>query len=111
MQRLLQFAEWSLEGPASLLRPCTWGDEVGCSLARNLFLAYHWLSPLLNENEKSLFVRPMLVRIARQITERLAQDNLKQYPGHSHTSRLPAYLGLAGCVRDLPRHLAVLWRD
>ena len=29
MQRLLQFAEWSLEGPASLLRPCTWGDEVG----------------------------------------------------------------------------------
>jgi len=96
MQRLLQFAEWSLEGPASLLRPCTWGDEVGCSLARNLFLAYHWLSPLLNENEKSLFVRPMLVRIARQITERLAQDNLKQYPGHSHTSRLPAYLGLAG---------------
>lgn len=96
MQRLLQFGEWSVEGPASLLRPCTWGDEVGCSMARNLFLAYHWLSPLLNENEKELFVRPMLVRLARQITERLAQDDFKQHPGHSHTSRLPAYLGLAG---------------
>lgn len=96
MRRLLQFAQWSVEGPASLLRPCTWGDEVGCSLARNLFLVYHWLSPLLNENEKGLFVRPMLVRIARQITQRLAQDNFKQHPGHSHTSRLPAYLGLAG---------------
>ena len=96
MRRLLQFSEWSVEGPASLLRPCTWGDEVGCSLARNLFLVYHWLSPLLNENEKGFFIRPMLVRIARQITERLAQDNFKQHPGHSHTSRLPAYLGLAG---------------
>lgn len=96
MSRLLQFAEWSPEGPASLLQPCTWGDEVGCSLARNLFIAYHWLSPLLNDNEKGLFIRPMLVRIARQIVERLAQDNFKQYPGHSHTSRLPAYLGLAG---------------
>ena len=96
MRRLLQFAQWSVEGPASLLRPCTWGDEVGCSLARNLFLVYHWLSPLLNESEKGFFLRPMLVRIARQIVERLSQDNFKQHPGHSHTSRLPAYLGLAG---------------
>ena len=95
VNRLLLLAEWSPEGPASLLRPCTWGDEVGCSLARNLFLAYHWLSPLLNENEKNLFIKPMLVRIARQIVIRLDQDNFKQYPGHSHTSRLPAYLGLA----------------
>ncbi|TEW51237.1 heparinase II/III domain-containing protein [Psychromonas algicola] len=95
INRLLLLAEWSPEGPASLLRPCTWGDEVGCSLARNLFLAYHWLSPLLNENEKDFFIKPMLVRIARQIVIRLEQDNFKQYPGHSHTSRLPAYLGLA----------------
>ncbi|WP_413700496.1 hypothetical protein ACLKMH_00965 [Psychromonas sp. KJ10-10] len=29
INRLLQLAEWSPEGPASLLRPCTWGDEVG----------------------------------------------------------------------------------
>ncbi|WP_162063897.1 hypothetical protein [Vibrio taketomensis] len=26
--------------------------------------------------------------------ERLAQDEFKQYPGHSHTSRLPSYLAL-----------------
>ncbi|WP_435236862.1 heparinase II/III domain-containing protein [Psychromonas sp. PT13] len=95
INRLLKLAEWSPEGPASLLRPCTWGDEVGCSLARNLFLAYHWLSPLLTADEKSLFIRPMLVRIARQMIERLNEDNFKQYPGHSHTSRLPGYLGLA----------------
>jgi hypothetical protein len=95
INRLLLLAEWSPEGPASLLPPCTWGDEVGCSLARNLFLAYHWLSPLLTKNEKDLFIKPMLVRIARQIVIRLEQDNFKQYPGHSHTSRLPAYLGLA----------------
>lgn len=93
-KRLLQLAEWSPEGPASLLRPCTWGDEVGCSLSRNLFLAYHWLSPLLNENEK-WFVRPMLVRVAKQLRQRLAEDEYEQYPGHSHTSRLPSYLGLA----------------
>ena len=94
MGRLLQLAQWSPEGPASLLRPCTWGDEVGCSLARNLFLAYHWLSPLFNDAEKA-FVRPMLIRIAKQIRERLEQDSFKQYPGHSHTSRLPSYLGVA----------------
>ncbi|WP_413700497.1 heparinase II/III family protein [Psychromonas sp. KJ10-10] len=72
--------------------------KSGGSLARNLFLAYHWLSPLLNDNEKQLFIRPMLVRIAEQIMERLEQDDFKQFPGHSHTSRLPAYLGLAGLV-------------
>lgn len=94
---LLQLAEWSPEGPASLLRPCTWGDEVGLSLSRNLFLAYHWLSPLLTESEKE-YVRPMLVRIAYQMEERLAQDEFKQYPGHSHTSRLPSYLGIAALV-------------
>ena len=95
VERLLQFAEWSVEGPASILRPCTWGDEVGCSLARNLFLAYHWLSPLLKESEKAFFIRPMLVRIAQQMAERLEQDKFLQFPGHSHTSRLPAYLGIA----------------
>ncbi|TCS40445.1 DUF4962 domain-containing protein [Reinekea marinisedimentorum] len=93
-KRLLQLAEWSPEGPASLLRPCTWGDEVGCSLSRNLFLAYHWLRPLLNDNEK-WFIRPMLVRIGKQLRQRLAEDEFEQYPGHSHTSRLPSYLGLA----------------
>jgi len=111
MSRLLQLAEWSPEGHASLVRPCTWGDEVGCSLARNLFLAYHWLSPLLKDSEKA-FIRPMLVRIARQITERLDQDNFKQYPGHSHTSRLPAYLGIAALAlyREHDRdECAVLW--
>ena len=111
INRLLKLAEWSPEGPASLLRPCTWGDEVGCSLARNLFLAYHWLSPLLNDNEKALFIRPMLVRVARQIIERLNQDNFKQYPGHSHTSRLPAYLGLAALAlyREHDREECELW--
>ncbi len=113
MRRLLQFSEWSVEGPASLLRPCTWGDEVGCSLARNLFLVYHWLSPLLNENEKGFFIRPMLVRIARQIMQRLTQDNFKQHPGHSHTSRLPAYLGLAGLAlyREHDRDECEQWLD
>lgn len=91
---LLRLAEWSPEGPASLLRPCTWGDEVGLSLSRNLYLAYHWLTPLLTEEERN-FVRPLLVRLAFQMEERLEQDQFKQYPGHSHTSRLPAYLGIA----------------
>lgn len=91
---LLRLAEWSPEGPASLLRPCTWGDEVGLSLARNIYLAYHWLSPLMTDSEKG-FVRPMLIRIAYQMEERLEQDQFKHYPGHSHTSRLPAYLGVA----------------
>ncbi|WP_104036048.1 heparinase II/III domain-containing protein [Vibrio jasicida] len=93
-QLLLRLAEWSPEGPASLLRPCTWGDEVGLSLARNLYLAYHWLSPLLTAEECD-FVRPLLVRLAFQMEERLEQDQFKQFPGHSHTSRLPAYLGIA----------------
>jgi hypothetical protein len=97
LNRLLQLAEWSPEGPASLLRPCTWGDEVGLSLSRNLFLVYHWLAPLLNDSEKA-FIRPMLVRIAKQLKERLEQDNFAQYPGHSHTSRLSGYLGVAALV-------------
>ncbi|MGR5143948.1 heparinase II/III domain-containing protein [Photobacterium sp. DNB23_23_1] len=94
VQLMLRLAEWSPEGPASLLRPCTWGDEVGLSLARNLYLAYHWLAPLLTDSEKD-FIRPMLVRIAYQMEQRLEQDQFKQFPGHSHTSRLPAYLGVA----------------
>ncbi|MGV2987815.1 heparinase II/III family protein [Vibrio sp. E150_011] len=94
---LLKLAQWSPEGPASLVRPLTWGDEVGLSLARNLYLAYHWLSPLMTDSEKA-FVRPMLVRIAFQMEERLEQDQFQQFPGHSHTSRLPSYLGVAAMV-------------
>ncbi|MFA0413290.1 heparinase II/III family protein [Vibrio renipiscarius] len=109
---LLRLAEWSPEGPASLLRPCTWGDEVGLSLARNLFLAYHWLSPLLTDSEKE-FVRPMLIRIAYQMEERLEQDQFKQFPGHSHTSRLPAYLGIAALAlhKEYSRTTCARWLD
>lgn len=94
---LLRLAEWSPEGPATLVRPLIWGDEVGLSLSRNLYLVYHWLAPLLTEDEKN-FVRPFLVRIAFQMEERLEQDQFKQFPGHSHTSRLPGYLGVAALV-------------
>ena len=97
VELLLTFAQWSPEGPATLVRPLTWGDEVGLSLARNLFLAYHWLSPLMSEPEKN-FIRPMLIRIAYQMEERLTVDEFKQFPGHSHTSRLPSYLGIAALV-------------
>ncbi|OCH17483.1 MULTISPECIES: heparinase II/III family protein [unclassified Aliivibrio] len=109
---LLRLSEWSPEGPASLLRPCTWGDEVGLSLARNIYLAYHWLSPLMTKSEKD-FIRPMLIRIAYQMEERLEQDQFKQYPGHSHTSRLPAYLGVAALVlhKEFNQTVCERWLD
>ncbi|MGF1681259.1 heparinase II/III domain-containing protein [Photobacterium minamisatsumaniensis] len=109
---LLRLAEWSPEGPASLLRPCTWGDEVGLSLSRNLYLAYHWLSPLLTDSEKD-FIRPMLIRMAYQMEERLEQDMFKQYPGHSHTSRLPAYLGIAALAlhKEFERDVCTRWLE
>lgn len=112
LQLFLKICEWSPEGPASLLRPCTWGDEVGLSLARNMFLAYHWLSPLMETSEKQ-FARPMLVRIAYQMEERLEQDMFKQYPGHSHTSRLPSYLGLAALAlhKEYDRAICTRWLD
>ncbi|WP_088743955.1 heparinase II/III family protein [Cobetia sp. QF-1] len=97
VERLLKLAEWSTDGPATLVRPCQWGDEVGLSLARNVFLAYHWLRPLLAEGERA-FVRSLLIRVAEQMVLRLQQDDFAQYPGHSHTSRLPAYLGVAALV-------------
>lgn len=103
--RLLTLAEWSTDGPASLVRPCRWGDEVGLSLARNVFLAYHWLRPLLAEGE-GVFVRSLLVRVAQQMMLRLEQDDFAQYPGHSHTSRLPAYLGVAALVLHKEHDLA-----
>lgn len=110
VQLLLHLAEWSPEGPASLLRPCTWGDEVGLSLSRNLFLAYHWLSPLLTDSEKD-FIRPMLVRISYQMEDRLEEDKFKQFPGHSHTSRLPAYLGIAAIAlhKEFDRNVCERW--
>ncbi|MDA7746604.1 heparinase II/III-family protein [Psychromonas sp.] len=40
----------------------------------------------------------MLVRIAYQMEDRLNADEFDQFPGHSHTSRLPAYLGVAALV-------------
>lgn len=109
---LLRLATWSPEGPASLLRPCTWGDEVGLSLSRNLFLAYHWLSPLLRDSEKD-FIRPMLIRIGYQLEERLQQDEFHQYPGHSHTSRLPGYLGVAAlCLhKEFDQSVCARWLD
>ncbi|WP_413285411.1 heparinase II/III family protein [Vibrio sp. MA40-2] len=107
---LLRICEWSPEGPASLLRPCTWGDEVGLSIARNLYLAYHWLRPILTEEEQS-FVRPMLIRVAYQMEQRLEQDQFKQFPGHSHTSRLPAYLGIAALAlhKEFDRDICERW--
>ncbi|TEW54703.1 heparinase [Psychromonas sp. RZ22] len=109
---LLSFAQWSPEGPATLVRPLTWGDEVGLSLSRNLFLAYHWLSPLMTEPEKS-YVRPMLIRIAYQMEERLAGDEFHQFPGHSHTSRLPGYLGVAALVlhKEFERAVCERWLE
>lgn len=109
---LLALAQWSPEGPASLERPCTWGDEVGLSLSRNLYLAYHWLAPLMNEAEKG-FVRPMLIRIAHQMETRLTQDQFSQYPGHSHTSRLPAYLGIAALAlhKEYDSSICERWLD
>ena len=110
VELLLSLAQWSPEGPASLVRPLTWGDEVGLSLSRNLFLAYHWLSPLMTEPEKS-FVRPMLIRIAYQMEERLTADQFHQFPGHSHTSRLPGYLGVAALVlhKEFERDICERW--
>jgi len=107
---LLSFAQWSPEGPATLVRPLTWGDEVGLSLSRNLFLAYHWLSPLMTESEKS-FIRPMLIRMAYQMEERLIGDEFLQFPGHSHTSRLPGYLGVAALVlhKEFEREVCERW--
>ncbi|MGV3000527.1 heparinase II/III domain-containing protein [Vibrio sp. E150_018] len=109
---LCRIAEWSPEGPASLLRPCPWGDEVGLSLSRNLYLAYHWLSPLLTEDEKD-FIRPMLIRIAHQMEIRLEQDKFKQFPGHSHTSRLPGYLGVAALTlfKEYDETICERWLD
>ncbi|MAR72946.1 heparinase II/III-family protein [Halomonas sp.] len=97
VERLLTLAQWSTDGPASLLRPCRWGDEVGLSLARNVFIAYHWLRPLLSDGERD-FARSLLIRVAEQTHLRLRQDDFTQFPGHSHTSRLPAYLGIAALV-------------
>ena len=110
IQLLLALAQWSPEGPASLRRPLTWGDEVGLSLSRNLFLVYHWLSPLLTASEKE-FVRPMLIRIAYQMEDRFHQDEFQQFPGHSHTSRLPAYLGVAALVlhKEFDRSICERW--
>ena len=110
VELLLALAQWSPEGPATLVRPLTWGDEVGLSLSRNLFLAYHWLSPLMTEPEKG-FIRPMLVRIAYQLEERMNQDELHQFPGHSHTSRLPGYLGIAALVlhNEFDRSVCERW--
>ena len=110
VELLLSFAQWSPEGPATLVRPLTWGDEVGLSLSRNLFLAYHWLSPLMTEPEKS-FIRPMLIRIAYQMEERLEGDEFLQFPGHSHTSRLPGYLGVAALVlhKEFERDVCERW--
>ncbi|WP_199482476.1 heparinase II/III domain-containing protein [Vibrio owensii] len=109
-QLLLRLSEWSPEGPASLLRPCAWGDEVGLSLARNLYLVYHWLSPILTSDERA-FVRPLLVRLAFQMEERLEQDQFKQFPGHSHTSRLPAYLGIAALTlhKEFDKEICGRW--
>lgn len=83
------------------LGPCAidgeWDDETGISNVRNLPPAFDMLYPLLSEKQRN-YVASTIAVYARQCENKLKKINYEQNPSHSHTGRLPCYLGGAALV-------------
>ena len=92
---MLEICDWNPEGPCAVDGP--WGDEIGLSNARCLFAVYDWTYPLYTEKEHD-YIQKTLLLYARQILRTLRKQDFFNYPGDSHSGRLPGYLGEAALV-------------
>ncbi|MFI3227394.1 MAG: DUF4962 domain-containing protein [Clostridia bacterium] len=87
---LLTICNWNPSGPCSINGP--WGDEIGLSNCRCLPSVYDLIWDILTEKER-IFVERTLYIYGTQINENFAIRDFLQNPGHSHSGRIPAYLG------------------
>lgn len=88
---LLEISSWPTDDDDVTSVSARWGDEAGLSFAKCAHIAYDWLYPALNDEEKRL-VFTMCRERAWQTYRRLNRSNFLTYPGSSHEGRLIAYL-------------------
>ncbi|MHC4353461.1 MAG: DUF4962 domain-containing protein [Planctomycetota bacterium] len=88
---LLEIASWPTNDDDVTSVRARWGDEAGLSFSKCAHIAYDWLYPALNDQEKKK-VFDMCRARAWQTYRRLDRGNYLTYPGESHNGRLIAYL-------------------
>lgn len=88
---LLEIASWPTDDDDVTSVSAKWGDEAGLSFSKCAHVAYDWLYPALNDQEKKQ-VFDMCRARAWQTYRRLSRRNYLTYPGESHNGRLIAYL-------------------
>ncbi|MBL7189723.1 MAG: DUF4962 domain-containing protein [Phycisphaerae bacterium] len=88
---LLEIASWPTDDDDVTSVSARWGDEAGLSFSKCAHIAYDWLQPALNDNERKL-IFDMCRERAWQTYRRLERKNYLTFPGESHDGRLIAYL-------------------
>jgi hypothetical protein len=87
----LMIASWPTDDSDVTSVSARWGDEAGLSFSKCAHIAYDWLYPALNNNERKQ-VFDMCRARAWQTYRRLERHNYLTFPGESHDGRLIAYL-------------------
>ena len=88
---LLEVASWD-HNDDGLTHSWRGGDEAALTMARCFSTAYDLLYDVLTDTEREA-VCTTLSLLARHTYERILNDDFVHHPGHSHTGRIPAYLG------------------
>jgi hypothetical protein len=88
---LLEIASWPTDDKDVTSVSARWGDEPGLSFSKCAHIAYDWLYPALDDNQKKQ-VFDMCRARTWQTYRRLERRNYLTYPGESHNGRLIAYL-------------------
>ncbi|MHC4324259.1 MAG: DUF4962 domain-containing protein, partial [Planctomycetota bacterium] len=88
---LLEIASWPTDDSDVTSVSAKWGDEAGLSFSKCAHIAYDWLYPALDDNERKQVLDMCRAR-AWQTYRRLERHNYLTYPGESHDGRLIAYL-------------------
>ncbi len=107
---LLEIASWPTDDNDVTSVSAKWGDEAGLSFSKCAHIAYDWLYPALDNNQKKQ-VFDMCRARAWQTYRRLERHNYLTFPGESHDGRLIAYLtdmslAMAGETEDAETWLA-----
>lgn len=88
---LLEIASWPTDDADVTSVSAKWGDEIGLSYSKCAHIAYDWLYPALNDQERAQIFTMCKAR-AWQTYRRLKRHNYLTNPGDSHEGRLIAYL-------------------
>jgi len=80
---LLEIASWPTDDDDVTSVSARWGDEAGLSFSKCAHIAYDWLYPALDDNQRKK-VFDMCSARAWQTYRRLERRNYLTFPGESH---------------------------